>query len=321
MSRISVIVPVYKVEKYLDECVESLTAQTFRDIEIILVDDGSPDRCGEMCDAWAGRDGRIRVIHQKNGGLSAARNSGIRAASGELISLIDSDDRVEPGMLEAMARALEESGADAAVCGFAHEYEDGKTPREEVLPGEGVLTREEALAKTAEPGGVVFIVAWNRLCRRGIYDKVLFPEGKIHEDELTAHRILGETKKVVLVNRAFYRYRHREKSIMSSENREEDRVNNAGFLSERFDYFLEHGDGSLLQPCFETFLSAYTMAVRDMDPSNAALRERIAALSLKGRRMRKALKEMRLDARDELILRSPLMWRKLYALKGKLTGR
>ena len=320
MSRISVIVPVYKVESYLDTCVKSLVGQTFRDLEIILVDDGSPDGCGVMCDAWADRDERIRVIHQKNGGLSAARNSGIRAASGEYISVIDSDDRVDPEMLGTMLAALEESAADIALCGFVHEYEGAEGSGEKVLPGNAVLTRKEALAKLAGPQGVVFIVAWNRLCRREIYDRVLFPEGKIHEDELTAHEILGSAERIVTLDSAFYHYLHRAKSIMSSENREEDHINNAEFLAIRHDYFRSHGDGELTIPCFETFLSAYTMAVRDFAGGDA-LKQRILALSEKGCAMRAGLKELKLPVRDELILKKPFLWKTLYGIKGKLTGR
>lgn len=320
MSRISVIVPVYKVEAYLDACVGSLVRQTFRDLEIILVDDGSPDGCGTMCDVWAEKDARIRVIHQKNGGLSAARNSGIRAASGELISVIDSDDRVDPEMMETMERALAESGADVALCGFVHEYEGTDRPGETVLPGSGILNRKEALEKLAGLGGLPFIVAWNRLCRREIYDKVLFPEGKIHEDELTAHEILGEAGTVVLVGQAFYHYLHRAKSIMSSENREEDHVNNAEFLAIRHDYFRTHGDEDLLPLCFRTFLSAYTMAVRDLPENGTALRDRVRELSRKGQEMA-STSGVPLTAKDKLLLKSPFFWKKLYAVKGKLTGR
>ena len=319
MSRISIIVPVYKVEAYLDTCVKSLVSQTFRDLEIILVDDGSPDGCGELCDVWADRDERIRVIHQKNGGLSAARNSGIRAASGGYISVIDSDDWVDPEMMECLLQALEQEHADIAVCGFVHEYEGSSEPGGEVLPGEGVLTRREALAKVAGERGVPFIVAWNRLCRREIYDKVLFPEGKIHEDELTAHEILGAAERIVTVDRAFYHYLHRARSIMSSENREEDHVNNAEFLAIRYNYFLEHGDDELLPLCFSSFLSAYTMAVRDLPEGDDALRERVRGLSRKGQEMSRGIKA--LPAKDRLILRNPSLWRTLYAVKGKLTGR
>ena len=117
-TKISVIVPIYKVEKYLDRCVRSVLAQTFRDFELILVDDGSPDSCPQMCDDWAKKDSRIRVIHQNNQGLSAARNTGIRAASGEYINFIDSDDWVADTLLSDLYRLLIKYDADISVCGF-----------------------------------------------------------------------------------------------------------------------------------------------------------------------------------------------------------
>ena len=318
---ISIIVPVYKVEAYLDDCVKSLVRQTYRDLEIILVDDGSPDRCGTMCDNWAKEDARIRVIHQPNGGLSAARNSGIRAASGEFISVIDSDDWTEPDMMEKMLGALQKTGADICICGWINEYENTARNADKVLPDAGLLTRQEALGRLAGEHAVPFIVAWNRLCRRKIYDNVLFPVGKIHEDEYTAHEIIGSAQSVVTLDSAFYHYRHRAKSIMASENAEESHLKTAEFLAMRFDWFGKN-DAQALQPeCFKTFLSAYTMAVRDLDPESEVFRTRLTALSKKGLSMRRELKAVKLSVKDELILKAPFMWRTLYAVKGKLTGR
>ena len=118
MPKISVIVPVYKVEKYIHKCVDSILNQTFSDIEVILVDDGTPDRCGEICDAYGEQDSRVKVIHKENGGLSDARNAGMPHASGEYIIFIDSDDYIESDMLEYMYTRLTEAGADMATCGL-----------------------------------------------------------------------------------------------------------------------------------------------------------------------------------------------------------
>lgn len=318
---ISIVVPVYKVEAYLDACVESLVRQTFRDTEIILVDDGSPDRCGMMCDAWAERDRRIRVIHQENGGLSAARNSGIRAAKGEYISVIDSDDWTEPDMMEAMYGILEKTGADIALCGWVNEYENAERPSDTVTPGDHVWTRLEALGQLAGPEAVPYIVAWNRLCRSRIYEKLLFPVGKIHEDEYTAHEILGAAETVAALDRPFYHYRHREKSIMAGEKEEEAHLKTAEFSALRYDYFAENGAEALLPVCMNTFLSAYTMAVRDMTGDEEKVKARILSLSEKGRSMRRQLPGMKLPLKDELLLRSPFAWKRLYALKGRFKQR
>ena len=123
---ISVVVPVFRVEKYLERCVRSILSQTWRDIEVILVDDGSDDRCPLICDGFAGSDSRVRVIHKPNGGLSSARNAGIDAAAGEYLMFIDSDDYIEPEMAEKLYDALIESGADMSLCGYRCVGDDGK---------------------------------------------------------------------------------------------------------------------------------------------------------------------------------------------------
>ena len=124
---ISVIIPVYKVEKYLDECLASVTGQTYRNLEIILVDDGSPDRCGEICDQWANKDNRIRVIHKQNGGLADARNAGIDVATGDYISFVDSDDYVDEDFLEGLYSALKKFNTKLAICNMTTFDENGKT--------------------------------------------------------------------------------------------------------------------------------------------------------------------------------------------------
>lgn len=320
MSKISVIVPVYRVEAWLDSCLESLVGQTFRDLEIILVDDGSPDRCGEMCDEWARRDSRIRVIHQENAGASAARRTGILAAEGELISLIDSDDWMEPRMLETLHEALQKNEADIAVCGWINEYENEALPSDRVVPEACTMTRLEALKKLTEPKTVSFILFWNRLAKKEVYDGLVFPQVRRYEDELTAHEILGKARKVAAVDQALYHYRHREGSIMTTGDSEEDHVCNAEFMAIRYEWFGTHDAEELLAPCFETFLSAYTMAVRDLPKDEPELKARVLELSSKGQEMSRTC-GLPLSAKDKLILRSPFLWKTLYDVKGKLAGR
>ena len=135
MELISIVVPVYKVEPYLDKCVSSIVNQTYKNLEIILVDDGSPDNCPVMCDAWAEKDNRIRVIHKPNGGLSDARNAGMSAATGELIAFVDSDDWIAPDMYEKLYHRLTEDGSDIAACGVQMVWEDNTPPRMLTRPG------------------------------------------------------------------------------------------------------------------------------------------------------------------------------------------
>ena len=170
MPTVSVIIPVYKVERYLDACVESVIGQTYTDLEILLVDDGSPDRCPEICDAWAEKDPRIHVIHRENGGLSAARNTGIKAASGEFLIFTDSDDRMEPDAVRRAVEAQRQYDADLVLYNLTYVDEENRPLpqpdfsgfRDEVLCEDEVWARYFALAETR----IYYVVAWNKLYRR-----------------------------------------------------------------------------------------------------------------------------------------------------------
>ena len=166
MPTVTVIIPVYKVERYLDACVESVVRQSYADLEILLVDDGSPDRCPALCDAWAEKDPRIKVIHRENGGLSAARNSGIDAAKGRYYSFIDSDDVVLPRFLQTLYDACEEHDAYMSLCSVEDVQEDGKScdPAYFTRPTqEGVFCGKDLLNEFYTPYGTVYTVAWNKM--------------------------------------------------------------------------------------------------------------------------------------------------------------
>ena len=218
-STISVIIPIYKVHAYLSKCVESITAQTYGKLEIILVDDGSPDECPALCDAWALKDKRIKVIHKENGGLSDARNAGIEIASGDYILFVDGDDYIAPDMCEKLLTAIEDSDADMAVCSFYWEYPD----RQEIQPmsvlNGTVVSQSEILETWARFGGVEFVVAWNKLYRRELFftpEHIRYPVGRLHEDEFTSYRLLYAAKRVVFVDKPLYHYVQRGNSIMAN---------------------------------------------------------------------------------------------------------
>lgn len=213
MELISVIVPVYNVEKYLDRCVQSIVDQTYRNLEIILVDDGSPDNCGAMCDAWAAKDSRIKVIHKENGGLSDARNAGMAAATGTLMGFVDSDDWVDADYIAGMYHALCETGSDIAACDVCTIPEG-----DESFPDGGsgectVCTPEQAIGSILQ-GKQFRAVAWNKLYKRELLRQERFPIGKYHEDEFFTYRILAKAKKLVYVDRPLYFYLQRQGSIM-----------------------------------------------------------------------------------------------------------
>ena len=173
---ISVIVPVYKVEKYLNECIDSILAQTFTDFEVILVDDGSPDNCPAMCDAAAQRDERVRVIHKANGGVSTARNAGLAAARGNWVGFVDSDDVIDKTYLEKLYCAAKQSGAEIAACNMLFMQEDGIPCRYQERPlRTEVLSQDEAIHRMRL---TPLIQATTRLHRRDILEGVVFPVGK-----------------------------------------------------------------------------------------------------------------------------------------------
>jgi len=212
---ISVIVPVYKVEPWLDRCVESIVKQTYQNLEIILVDDGSPDNCPAMCDAWAEKDSRIKVIHKENGGLSSARNAGMAAATGTYIGFVDSDDWIHPDFLTAMYWGIRENKAQIAACGVCLIHPGEKEPKADSTSALGVFSAEEALA-TVLRGETFRAVAWNKLYEKTLLKEEFFPVGKYHEDEFFTYRILAKAERLVYVNAPLYFYFQRPGSIMRS---------------------------------------------------------------------------------------------------------
>ena len=216
---LSIIVPIYKVEKYLDECIQSILGQTFTDLELILVDDGSPDACPQMCDAAAEQDSRVRVIHQKNGGLSAARNTGIEAARGNWLGFVDSDDFVAPDFYEKLYNAAVNADADCAVCSVQLTHEDGSrmdTPPQWKAYGGG-YTGEEILKTITWQNNAPYLVAWNKLYRREVFRTLRYPVGRINEDVFVFAELFDTIKMVVCVEQPLYFYRQRTGSIMQSK--------------------------------------------------------------------------------------------------------
>lgn len=211
---LSIIVPVYKVEPYLDRCVESLVNQTYRDLEIILVDDGSPDNCPALCDLWAERDSRIRVIHKKNGGLSDARNTGISAAKGEYLAFVDSDDYVDFFMYETMIRGMEEAQAEIACCGRYIVKGDLLTAMHS-REGSVVYSSEEAIRELLT-GGTVEEATWDKVYRHTLFNGIRFPVGEINEDIVVVPRLLGRANRIVHVGKPFYYYWQNSASITRS---------------------------------------------------------------------------------------------------------
>ena len=218
---ISVIVPVYKVEEYLSACIDSILGQTHRDFQLILVDDGSPDRCGEICEEYAAKDSRIVVIHQENGGLSAARNAGIdwvfANSESQWLNFIDSDDLVSPVYLETLYKYAVENDADITVTGgdfFADEQELEKAS-DKVISVRNATGRE-CCVELMSDDNFFLNIAWGKLFRRKVFEGLRYPVGRIHEDEALAPILMYRARRVTIVRSWLYWYRQRESSIVHS---------------------------------------------------------------------------------------------------------
>ncbi len=210
---ISVIVPVYNVEKYLGKCIESIMAQTYQNLEIILVDDGSADKSGEICDEYARRDLRIRVIHNENGGVSVARNTGIRQAAGEYIGLVDSDDYIDPDMYQTLYDLILKHDAQISMCDVYEVYE-GSDPlqREDIRD---FCVDSEGAVKIVVDGLVNCAYSVNKLYKKELFDGLEFPQGKIFEDARIMPYLLSKAERIALTTARKYYYYHRENSHMS----------------------------------------------------------------------------------------------------------
>jgi glycosyltransferase involved in cell wall biosynthesis len=213
MDLISVIVPIYKVEQYLNRCVESLVNQTYHNLQIILVDDGSPDNCPAMCDAWAEKDNRIKVIHKDNGGLSDARNAGMEVATGEYTGFVDSDDWVDLDFYEKLIGSMKENNADLVASDVIWEFDDHQERHKRY--NQTVFTSEQAL-ETLLQGNGFHATAWNKLYRTDVIRKFPYPVGRFHEDEFVTYKVIANADCLVLCQNTAYHYRQRQGSIMDS---------------------------------------------------------------------------------------------------------
>jgi len=216
---ISVIMPVYKVEAYLPQSIESVLNQDHKNLELILIDDGSPDRCGQICDDYAQKDSRVRVIHQKNGGAAAAKNAGLRLATGTYLSFVDSDDYLQPNVFGYMLQTLREKNADAVQFSFQDVYRN-RTEPQNLEPC--VLNEREYLTRFTKDWTCALL--WNKLYKRSLFDGVFFKEGHKIDDEYFTYRGFLEPCRVVFDDTVIYNYRKRASGVMSSPEAGEQRI-------------------------------------------------------------------------------------------------
>lgn len=214
MDRISVVVPIYKVEAEINRCVKSIVEQSYTDLQIILVDDGSPDRCPEICDEWAKSDSRITVIHKENGGQSDARNAGMGIATGKYIAFVDGDDWIEPDMYAEMYRCMIETGSDIVSCGAVRDWEGVRAAKPMMRYEEDtVLTRREAMKALIESTYIIQTV-WNKLYAIDKVKDIPFEVDKTYEDEFWTWKAIAQADKVSTLGANYYHYIQRPDSII-----------------------------------------------------------------------------------------------------------
>lgn len=287
---ISVIVPVYRVEEYLERCVKSILSQTYKNLEVILVDDGSPDQCPAICDACAEKDARVKVIHQENKGLSGARNAGINAASGEYLAFVDSDDYVSPHFIEELYQLLKDTGCAIGQCRFSYVKGEGL-----VEEGDSAfcIYRGESLMEQLygpEEKATCFVVAWNKLYRAELFKEtgIRYPEGRIHEDEATTYRLFHEAKKLAFLDRALYGY-YTENGGSITSVFSAKRLQWLTAHEERIAFFKKNGYEKLLPAAYRklcdaciTFYFRCTEQVKDAEELKKELRKRLETYRANG---------------------------------------
>ena len=236
MAKVSVIIPIYKVENYLNRCVESVVGQTYSDLEIILVDDGSPDNCPQMCDEWENKDSRIRVIHKQNGGLSDARNAGLDICTGEYITFLDSDDLLSLNFVETLINVAQDTNADIVSCGLKRFYD--KIEKEEDNQEIKVYSRDQSLKNAFVKQHNEFIVACAKLYKAEIFKDLRYTKGKIHEDEFIIHKVFDKINTFAVTNLKLYYYYENPQSITGVGYRLK-RIDYLEALADRCDFFKE----------------------------------------------------------------------------------
>lgn len=246
-SLVSIIVPVYNVAEYVFRCLESLAAQTYSPIEIIVVDDGSTDGCAKICDDFARDKEQFTVIHQFNAGLSAARNTGLNYCHGKYITFVDSDDSVEPDFVSELLKCITEKRADIAVCGIDVLNESGKKVDHQVLRPH-VLTSFEAMDCLAKRENGLYTVVWNKLYSSNLWRDLRFPEGRQHEDTFVMHRLYHQANCVAFTDKVLYNYLLRSQSIMHKEYSVSN-LDEVEAFCDRVDYCREQG---VMGACMDT---------------------------------------------------------------------
>lgn len=254
MAKVSVIVPVYNIERYIERCIHSILNQSYTEFEIIIVDDGSTDDSGAKCDHLSKIDDRIRVIHQENKGLSAARNRGMREARGEYICFVDGDDAVSAAYLDILIRQIEQGHSEIAACARTDVYDD-ILPYDAAEYDYSVITfnKDKALEHLIK-NDMLHSTVWDKVFKREVIEDIVFREGKLHEDEFFTWKVLQNCHRISVVSAPLYYYAHREGSIMETFSKGrldvlEARYERHAFVVQNYPRLVAQSKRSIELPC------------------------------------------------------------------------
>ena len=254
---ISVIVPVYKVEQYLSRCIDSIIHQTYQNLEIILVDDGSPDRCGKICDEYAKQDSRIRVIHKENGGLSDARNVALDVMTGDYVMFVDSDDWIDPETCETVLHQIIEHQADIVVFGFSGIDSSGKVSKT-ISRLKGEISKSMGMRSLILNDMSIKNYVWNKIFKSSLFEGIRFPKGFIYEDQGTTYKLFHKADSIFVVPASFYYYYKRSDSITTIWYRPISIKSRLRFWKERLllleKYYPENVDAQISQILGEMYI-------------------------------------------------------------------
>lgn len=243
-KKVSIVIPVYNVEKHIERCLDSVLAQTYKNISVIIIDDGSTDSSGAICDSYAEKEERIRVFHTENRGLCNARNAGLDKIKGDYVIFVDSDDYLAPDTIEFLLDRLHKYDADISAGGYDCVDEEGNsTPREKTSFDDGAITTDEYWRLFYTDVRTYYVVVWAKLYKGSLWKSVRFPtkRGLYHEDEFVTHQILDQCETIALSNKTIYHYLQRQGSIMGTVYSEKNLDAAEGILL-RCEYFIDKGN-------------------------------------------------------------------------------
>ena len=227
---ISIIVPIYNVDKYLEECIESLKNQTYKNLEIILINDGSTDESVKICEKYKEKDNRIVFINKNNGGAASAKNEGLKMATGDYITFVDSDDFIEPDMIEYMVNTIKKYNSDIVQCSFTNLYKNTEKFKQDTIVEQKISSKDFLELFLTKWDSSLF---WNKLFKREVIENVFFKEGRCIDDEFFTYKCVINSKSIVTSNKIVYNYRMRKSGVMKSESSQKQ------ILKDRVDYMYE----------------------------------------------------------------------------------